>query len=153
MEQTIIKILFVCTGNTCRSPLAHAFLLNKIEALNIKCIEVDSAGIGCAEGMDISENSQAVLKERNINFTHKSRAITMKDIEDFTFIICMTKSHYNLLKNYALEEKLYTLDEITGCGDIIDPYGQDLDVYRKTAQQLDDAIDKLLIQITKKYGL
>ena len=145
-----MKIMYVCTGNTCRSPLAHAFTIDLLKKMNINDIEVDSAGIGCSFGDPISINSKAVLLENNIDFDHKSKPISLDDIKENDYIICMTNSHKQMLSAFVPKEKLFSVDDIAKCGDVIDPYGKDIEAYRKTAVQLKDAVDKIISFILSK---
>ena len=142
-----MKIMFVCTGNTCRSPLAHAFMLDLLGKMNMRNVEVDSAGIGCNFGDPISTNSQEVLKENGIEFEHTSKPISLEDIKESDYIICMTKSHKMMLSAFAPKEKLFCIDDITHDGDVIDPYGRDLDTYRKTGEQIKNAVEKIALFI------
>ena len=112
--------MFVCTGNTCRSPLAHAFMLDLLGKMNMRNVEVDSAGIGCNFGDPISANSQEVLKENGIEFEHTSKPISLEDIKESDYIICMTKSHKMMLSAFAPKEKLFCIDDITHDGDVIE---------------------------------
>ena len=77
-----MKIMFVCTGNTCRSPMAHAFMLDLLAKHNIDDVEVDSAGLYCEEGMPISENSKKALEHYDIEFSHESKPLTKEEIAE-----------------------------------------------------------------------
>lgn len=132
-----MNILFVCTGNTCRSPMAEGYL----ESLNIPDISVQSRGLSQG-GFPVSENSALVLKELGIDIgSHISRAIAAEDINWADKIFCMSPSHLSFLEGYC-KDKLFLL----GNG-IPDPYGGDLDTYRKCRDLIIEEIDKLFLPL------
>ncbi len=146
-----MKILFVCTGNTCRSPLAQAVLQQKIDKENLS-IETDSAGVCCGYGEDMSENTSEIIESMGIFFTHTSQPVTQKLVENSDMVVTMTKGHKEMLKGLVEEKKLFCIDDITGAGDISDPYGGDMQAYRNVEKQLRDAMDaivKKLFEITQ----
>ena len=124
-----MKILFVCTGNTCRSPMAEAYLKQK-------GIYAESRGLA-ANGMPASQNAIAVMKEIGIDISgHISRQLTQNDIKDFDRIICLAKSHYDYLSSIGIK------CEILGDG-ISDPYGGDITVYRLCRDEIIREVDRL----------
>ena len=131
-----MKVLFICTGNTCRSPMAHYYL----NSLKLDGVTADSAGL-FADGGKISENSKAVLSEAGIDAqNHISHTVTLKDINSADRIYCMTPSHLATLLSAGVEkEKLFLLTE----KGISDPFGQDLKAYRKCRDEIFSAIDAL----------
>lgn len=130
-----MDILFVCSGNTCRSPMAEGYLNSK----NIKGIMAYSAGF-ISEGDRVSENSVKVLKEIGIDVQgHKSRLIT-KDLLSADKIFCMSRTHYDMLITAGVKkEKVFVL----GNG-ISDPFGQSIDVYRQCRDEIINAVDNAL---------
>ncbi|MDQ0297816.1 protein-tyrosine phosphatase [Salibacterium salarium] len=140
-------VLFVCTGNTCRSPLAEALLRAKGD----ENIEVQSAGVAAHPGMLASKETEAVLKERGIPFRHASRPLNKERIEWADIILTMTKSHHEIaVQNHPeAADKIFTIKEFAAdsdeaAGDIIDPIGGTMETYRKTAEELDRIMDAVL---------
>lgn len=136
-------ILFVCTGNTCRSPMAEAILKNK----GIPDIEVKSAGVYAVNGQRASRFAQEVLADAVIHQEHQSKQISAEDVEWATHILTMTESHAAAIRNFFPEysDKVYTLKEFAGAGrsgkDVLDPYGGSKADYYNTFIELKGLID------------
>lgn len=137
------RIVFVCTGNTCRSPMAELLLKSylKKQKINEKYI-VTSAGIHAAEGEEISRNSLLALRELGVKATkHKAKKLTVKSIEKADLVVCMTIGHKNAIKGC---DYVYTVSEITGGQEVGDPYGQSVEVYLSTANYLNYACEDIV---------
>lgn len=142
------KILFVCTGNTCRSPMAEILLRHKIKKNGIKWWDVSSCGINAEVGGTMSANSIAVLAELGIdgkNFV--PRQLTQKLIEKSTIVICMTQTQKTLLEACG---NVVSVKDLCGF-DVPDPYGCTTDVYRKTRDMLLTACDIIIKNYILEY--
>lgn len=144
-----MNIYFVCTGNTCRSPMAEAILKNK----NIEEIQVKSAGIFALEGGKISENSKTVLEQENINFIHTTRQVKTEDVEWADLILTMTTAHRDMIlqRFENAQGKTYTLKEYVApysSLDVSDPYGGDINTYKNTYEELNRLIEELVNKLT-----
>ena len=138
-----MNIYFVCTGNTCRSPMAEAILKDK----NLSHIEVKSAGIYALDGGEMSENAQAVLREENIDHAHVSRQVNERDIDWADLILTMTGAHKELILRAYIQAqgKTYTLKEYVtpySGQDVFDPFGGDISTYKQTYQELKRLIEE-----------
>lgn len=135
-----MNILFVCTGNTCRSAMAAA-IMNKIAVENDLDIRIESAGIFAQEGQKASENAIKALEKYNIDLSsHRTQPVSEELINKCDIILTMTEAHKQILIPIA-KDKVYTLLEYIGeSGDIQDPYGGDLDEYEETAQEIYDVL-------------
>ena len=139
------RILFVCTGNTCRSPMAEAILKNK----QMDEIEVRSAGIFAANGSEASTHAKKVLEDNGIAHNHRSSLLTGVEVNWADLILTMTSSHkMAILQQYPeVGHKVFTLKEYSGEGfnsDVVDPYGGSLAMYEQTFRELDELIDKAI---------
>ena len=142
-----MNILLVCTGNTCRSAMSEGILKKLIgdNRSNDK-LSVLSAGISVFSPAPASENAVLALNDMGIDISnHTSRQLTDDMINDADIILTMTKSHKQIIENVCdnISDKIYTL---TGFAygtdtDVSDPYGMDLDEYRKCAHQIYDALE------------
>jgi len=125
-----VKILLVCTGNTCRSPMAEGIFKNILSGYDKA--SVSSAGIITANGLPPSKNAVLATEKIGIDISnHKSRLITKKLFEESDIILCMTHEHKEMILMYlGANDKTFTLSEFAGedC-DVPDPFGGDLDKY------------------------
>lgn len=128
-----MKVLFICSGNTCRSPMAEGYLSSK----NSENLTVSSAGF-ISEGEKASKNAVAVMKEIGIDISaHRSRLINA-DMLSADRIFCMSESHKQALLYFGVSEnKISVLS-----GGIPDPFGQDINAYRVCRDRIVAAIDK-----------
>lgn len=130
-----MNIIFVCTGNTCRSPIAEYYLKSK----NLEDVCVSSRGFSAGE--PANPNSVAVMNEAGIDIgSHISRHITADEAKHADKIICMTESHKQLLVSLGLDKNRISVLS----GGIPDPFGCDIDTYRNCRDSIFAGIDKLI---------
>ncbi len=144
-----MKILFVCTGNTCRSPLAQAVFQHAADERGLDNISFDSAGIFCGYGEPMSANTKEIIDSMQIFFTHKSQPLTQKLADDSDIIITMTAEHKRILEDAIGRGKLYCIDEIAQKGDIADPYGRDKSAYSAVESQLKECVNAVFDFVEK----
>lgn len=150
------RILFVCAGNTCRSPMAEFLFKDKIDKRNLKGIlSVKSAG------MFVSENAQkpsalatkVLMDEYNVDMSmHKPQIINIELIMESDLILCMEEAIAVYLKanlHNVDEDSIMIVDTLKSylgkAGDVSDPYGGDEDTYKESASEINELIE-LLIQ-------
>lgn len=140
-----MHITFVCTGNTCRSPMAEGIAKKIIaEKYGGSGITVSSAGVSASNGMLPSENSIIVCNEIGIDISnHRSNSLSQENIEATDLFAVMTKSHAEILKLYGISEEKIT---VLGNG-IPDPFSGNIDIYRKCRDAIILATEDLLSNI------
>ena len=144
-----MNIYFICTGNTCRSPMATAILKNK----NLPNVSVKSAGIYAQEGSAMSQNAQYVLDQKSIIHDHKSMPFTLEDAQWADIILTMTTAHKDMIQqiSHDVAHKTFTLKEyvaMDGQVNVQDPYGGDIALYEQTYEELNEAINLLVKKLT-----
>ena len=142
-----MNILFVCTGNTCRSPMAAA-LFNKIATEKDLDVRIESAGLFAPNGEPASENAVLAMKDYGIDLSgHRAKTVSSELLKQVDLALTMTASHKMALEQY-LRDKVYTLCEFAEVeGDIPDPYGGDLEEYKICADKIYNALLKVAEKI------
>lgn len=143
------KILFVCSGNTCRSPMAQAMMEQLLQKMNGQGITVKSAGMFTSDGLPASESAQLVMKEIGIDLSeHTSQKISAALMAEADLVLTMTSEQRQVLAEAFPQKEyhIYTLGEFTGDtgGDISDPYGMTTETYRKTRRELKKLLMKII---------
>ncbi len=141
-----VNVLFVCTGNTCRSAMAEQIFADYLRRnKRASMADVSGAGVFADNGKPMPAEAVGVLSELNLTVRpHKSRRITVDILQNADVIVCMTEEIREQLLcspayNFAASDGNYrivgTAGELIG-EDIPDPYGRGMDAYRKTADML-----------------
>ncbi len=142
-----MNLLFVCTGNTCRSPMA-ASLFNKIAMEKNLDVRIESAGLFAEDGEGVGAEAIVAMKAYDIDLLgHHAQSINTELLEKSDLILTMTAGHKMLLEQYT-QGKTYTLSEYVGeDGDIPDPFGGDVADYEECAEKLYGLLLKLADKI------
>lgn len=140
-------VLFVCTGNTCRSPIAHAIFNQKAKQENLDAVAF-SRGLFVQSDSQISKNALTSLNDIGINIIHTSKALTHDDIDKADLVFGITKSHEQALCDlFPLScNKIFSFPT-----DISDPYGCDLEEYKMCRDKISDGIDKIFDYLKNEY--
>jgi len=140
-------VVFVCTGNVCRSPMAAGFFFEKlVREDKHDQVRVRSAGIWALQGRPASAYALQVMSEHDLDITaHRGRDLTQSDIDEADLILVMTRRHADIIQRELkrTENKVHLLSEMAGeAHDIQDPYGGSLADYRRTASELLDLVER-----------
>lgn len=149
------NIMFVCTGNICRSAMAHGYMQYKINNEYYKDnFLISSCGTHAINGEKSTNNAILAMNEYNVDLSsHRATNVRDIDIENYDLILCMTIHHKeNIIYLYPkLKEKIYTLKEYVDNNaeykNIDDPWGFDINVYKDCAKEIVDNVDKLIEKI------
>ncbi len=154
----IKKIMFICTGNTCRSVMAEGLLKKMLEDRNINDIEVYSAGLHASTGEYSTTSAIKVMNAQyDVNIlNHQSVNVKNSPIKEMDLILCATHAQLTTLDYMypELKPKMYTIkefaygDEVEN-KDIKDPWGYPEEVYKECAKEIYEALEKIIEKITK----
>lgn len=143
-----MKILFVCTGNTCRSPMAEG-ILNQLAKEKDLDIRAGSAGIFAMSGEGAAANAIEAMKKIDIDISnHQSSLVRESLVEEVDLVLTMSKGHKENLIAYLphLKDKVYLLNQYAFDidKDLEDPYGQSIEYYEKARDEIYRAIEEIL---------
>jgi protein-tyrosine-phosphatase len=142
-----MNLLFVCSGNTCRSPMAEALARKIAQRRGIENLNISSAGTNAWDNVPSTDEALLVGMEREIDLTgHRARKLTPAIVSEADLIFVMTPGHLEQVKQLGGRGKVHVIDEYTSGTTnqgIADPYGGDLEAYRHTADVLEEELEKL----------
>src|SRR5436189_797269 len=152
----IENVLFVCTGNICRSPLAASLLERALQERGIE-VTVASAGTGAWDGAPASEGAYLVGLERGLDLSgHRARLLTRELVEQADLILTMARHHRARVDELGGEGRVFVLGEYAGRegneAEVSDPFGGDLDVYRDTCVELEALLQTAVERIVKEFA-
>ena len=153
----IKRILLVCTGNICRSPLAEALLRRALEERSVAGVSVTSAGTGAWDGAPASEGAYLVGLERGLDLSgHRARLLTRELVEEADLILTMARHHRARVDELGGEGRVFVLGEYAGRegdeAEVSDPFGGDLEVYRDTCVELEALVEAAVERIVKELA-
>lgn len=147
------RLLFVCTGNTCRSPLAQAVAAEEVRRRGWSQVEVHSAGVAAAQGVPASPEAVRVATEAGLDLAqHRSSTLSQEEVERADLILAMSPSHLVELERMGVKEKAALITvfaegredaEVSDRG-VDDPIGGDREEYRRTLHQLQRLVSRTL---------
>jgi len=151
-------VLFVCTANICRSPMAAAIMRQRIDAMGLADrVQVESAGVWARDGQPASEDAVTVLAGQGIPLTgHRSQPLSLTLLDRADVVLVMEEAHRRSIFYFAPKHlrKVFLLTELSGGhDDVNDPYGGPIEGYVNTAAQLEALIEAGLLRLLHQLGV
>ena len=144
------KLIFVCTGNTCRSPIAEAIYKNLEKVSDTK---VCSRGLVVLFSEPLNPKAEIVLKKHDLELDrHMAKGLKLSDIGENTLILTMTANQKKKVQElYPLQKEVYTIKEFAGeIGDVVDPYGGTLMDYEECYIELGRLVKKTVYKLNEE---
>ena len=147
----MVNILFVCTGDTCRSTMASAIMKSKLKNQGIKNICCSSAGLFVGNEVNMNDNAKKALKRLNVKVPrHKATQLTEDRLKKYRFVLTMTQDQKQTIINRFPEmTNVFSLREFVGAENIGDPYGKGEAEYYSVARYLDLVTNEVLRKLIK----
>ncbi len=147
-----MHIIFVCTGNTCRSPMAEALLREALGARGIDSVTVSSAGTGAWDGAPVSEGAYLVGLEHGLDLSgHRARLLSRDLVREADLVLAMSGHHLARVAELGGEHKVHLLGSYAGRdaarAEVTDPFGADLTSYRTTFAELQELIGAVVNRV------
>jgi len=151
------KILLVCTGNICRSPLGGALMQRALAERGVDGIVVSSAGTGAWDGAPVSEGAYLVGLEQGLDLSgHRARLLTRDVVEQASLILTMARHHRARVDELGGEGRVFVLGEYArregDAAEVSDPFGGDLNVYRDTCIELTALVTTAVERLVTEAG-
>ncbi len=150
------RVLFVCSGNTCRSPMAQGLFTRIIAqyqggGLN-RGYEICSAGLFAADGMPAARAAVDTMLQYEIDLSrHRSKRLDKEMINNADLVLVMTRGHYlYIIESFeGSKDKTFLLSDLAGYDgqEILDPYGLGTEAYQKSAEQIKEMLEKIIEKI------
>ena len=152
-----MKLLFVCTGNTCRSPMAAAIARHLAAERGLPYVAAASAGVGAAVGAPASDGALLVALEHGVDLgDHRARQLTRELVDEADLVLAMGQSHLERILQLGGEGKAHLLTDFAagrpGGRHIGDPFGADLAEYRRTYAELETEVSRVLDRLAADPG-
>jgi protein-tyrosine phosphatase len=151
---TTFNLLFVCSGNTCRSPMAAAIAGRLLEERGWSHVRVESAGTSATTGAPASANAIAVAQEHGLDLaTHRSRPLTAERLEWADVVLAMGPGHLAHIDALGAAHRASLVTDFLDGPDagtpVADPFGGDREEYRHTFEQLDAAVSAVVQRLER----